>query len=165
MAYEAITTLAAAAFFAAFHVPVPLRRAGRWQMGKLEGKPARTMGVLYHLFMLPAVAALPAPLWGIAAGFMWMLMDIVLDAAGLAGTEIDAAPLRSGVHVVASVWLVTAGWTAGPVLGLIGTAHAAVFMLRLVLRANGKPYPAWVPFVSAWLNIGWMVGVAATLSI
>lgn len=164
MMFEAIGALLGAGFFAAFHVPVPHRRDGQWQMAKLQGKPARVMGVLYHICLLPAIAALPAPVWAVAAGLTWMLLDIVLDAAGLAGTDVDVAPFRSGVHVVASLWLVTAGWTAGPVMGLIGTTHAAVFMVRLVLRSQGRPYPGWVPFASAWLNIGWMVGVAITLA-
>ncbi|MGC3992841.1 MAG: hypothetical protein QM779_01705 [Propionicimonas sp.] len=158
-----IATLLAAVCFAAFHVPVPQRRGGRWALVRLEGPVTRLLGVGYHLLLLPAVAALPAPAWATAAGFAWMLLDVVLDGAELAGSTIDARPLRDGVHLLACVWLVCAGWTAGPVPGVIGTALALAFLARFGLDATRRPVPPRLLTVNALLNVAWMLAIAAVL--
>jgi hypothetical protein len=156
-------TLLAAVLFAAFHVPVPLRAGGRWEFARLHGPVTMLLGIGYHLLLLPAVAALPAPPWAVAAGFAWMLLDVVLDSAELAGAAFDARPFRDGVHVVAAVWLLGAGWTGGPVLGVLGTALGAAFLVRLALDARGRGVPAWFLNLNALLNVAWMLGVAVAL--
>lgn len=158
-----ITTLAAAVLFAGFHVPLPRRIGGKWEMAFLEKIPSRMLGVGYHLLMLPAVAALPAPHWGIAAGFAWMLLDVMLDTADLAGTPVDVRPFRKGVHVVAAVWLVSAGWSGDTLLALVGTAHAAGFMYGLFLTVKKSQIPKWLGNFSALFNILWIVSVAMAL--
>ncbi|HEY0119392.1 MAG TPA: hypothetical protein VGC04_11485 [Cellulomonas sp.] len=158
------TTLAAAVAFAAFHMPLPARRAGRWGFVRVSGMAVPLLGIAYHVLMLPAVAALPAPAWAVAAGFAWMFLDLALEGAGLAGTTIDVRSLREGVHLVACVWVLAAGWHSGPVLGVAGTLLAAAFLARLGLRAlRGEP-PAWLLSVNAALNVVWIVVVAVALA-
>ncbi|MDR1807921.1 MAG: hypothetical protein LBR33_08440 [Propionibacteriaceae bacterium] len=168
MAWAVVTTLAAAVAFAAFHIPLPGHRdgprAGRWRLRPLAGRPAHVCGLAYHALMLPAVAALPAPAWAEAAGFAWMLADMALEVAGLAGAAIDAGPIREGLHLVACLWLLGAGWSGGPELGLIGTALAAAFVARLAGRVRrGRP-AAWARHASALLNVLWIVAVAVALA-
>ncbi|MCV2394348.1 hypothetical protein OEB99_08505 [Actinotalea sp. M2MS4P-6] len=157
------TTLAAAAAFAAFHVPLPLRRDGRWVLAEVGGRPARLLGIAYHLLLLPAVAALPAPAWAVAAGFAWMLLDTMLEGAQLAGATTDVKPLRDGVHVIAMAWLIPAGLTGGGVLAVAGTALALAFAARLALAARRAPAPVWLLRLNAALNVIWMVCVAVAL--
>jgi hypothetical protein len=164
MSLTVVTTLAAALAFAAFHVPLPVRQTDRWAAQQLTGTPARGLGVAYHALMLPAVAALPAPAWAKAAGFAWMLADLVLEGAALAKTTVDAGPIREGVHLAACLWVLGAGWTGGPALGLAGTALAAAFVTRLVLRARGSRWPGWLLPLNALLNVVWIVSVAHALA-
>lgn len=164
MSSVVLTTLLAALAFAAFHVPLPRRRGGRWDLAPLHGRVAGIFGVAYHLLLLPAVTALPAPSWAVAAGLGWMVLDAVLDGAWLAGATFDARPLRDGVHLVAGVWLVAAGWTHGPGLGLAGSALTLAFVARLALDGTEQPTPAWLLRVNALLNMLWMLGVAAALA-
>ncbi len=159
----AISTLLAVLAFVAFHVPVPQRRSGRWALARLGGPIALVLGVGYHLLLLPAVAALPAPLWATAAGLAWMLLDVVIDAAELAGAQFDARPFRDGVHLLGSVWLLAAGWTGGPVLGVIGTALAAAFLIRFAIDASSRSVPSRLLTVNAFLNVAWLVAVAVVL--
>lgn len=158
------TTIAAAVAFAAFHVPVPVRRGGRWVLLRITGsRTVPVLGIAYHVLMLPAVAALPAPSWAVAAGFAWMLLDLVLEGAGLAGTTLDVRPLREGVHLAASVWVLAAGWTGGFGLALAGTGLAAAFLGRLTLRALRRQPPSWLLSVNAALNVVWIAMVAVAL--
>ncbi|TIC82756.1 hypothetical protein [Nocardioides sp. GY 10127] len=157
------TTLAALVLFAAFHVPVPLRRDGAWRAVTLTGPPAMACGIGYHLLLLPAVAALPAPPWAVAAGYAWMFADIILDAAAVAGSQLDHGPLRDGTHVVSAVWLLAAGWTNGPLTGLAGTALSLAFGVRLVAAAAGRRPDRWFFHLNAALNVVWMATVALAL--
>jgi hypothetical protein len=146
-----MTTLAAGAFFAAFHLP-----------GVTLGKRhARLCGIAYHLLMLPAVAALPAPEWARMAGYMWMLFDVILDTADMLDIQLDISRLRSGVHVVAAVWLVAGGWQNGLTLGTIGTLHAAGFLVRLALQ--GRPMPGGLRHWNSGFNLAWILGLAWVL--
>lgn len=163
MSTATATTLAALALFAAFHLPLPMRLGRRWVARQLRGVPAMVCGIGYHLLLLPAVAGLPAPEEATAAGYAWMFLDVMLDGAELGGSTIQARPLRDAVHIISSVWLLSAGWTAGPALGLIGTALAGAFLVRLSRAAAGAPIPAALLHASAALNVLWMAGVAVTL--
>ena len=147
--------LAAAVLFVSFHVPVPALS---------RGKPARLIGVAYHLLLLPAVATLPAPGWARAAGFAWMSVDVVLDGAAFAGLdERIGSSLRQGVHLLAAVWVVTAGVTVGPALGVMGCLLALAFLVRFARSGADHPSDSWIRHLNAVLNVAWFVAVAVAL--
>jgi hypothetical protein len=155
MSAVSAATLAAALLFAGFHLPVPALTTG--------GTP-RVLGIGYHLLLLPAVAALPAPDWVRAAGFAWMLIDAVLNGAALHGLpEQTGDALRQGVHVLSSLWVVGAGWSGGPGLAAASTCLALAFLTRFCLSARETPVGDWIKHVNAALNVVWMLAVALTL--
>ena len=149
-----LAAFAAAALFASFHLPIPVLSTGR---------PARLIGIGYHALLLPAVADLPAPEWARSAGFAWMLIDIVLNGAAYIGfAEKVSDPLRQGVHLLSALWVIVAGWSNGPALGVLGTLLGTVFVTRFLLTGAGHS-PSWLRYVNAGLNVAWIIGVAIVL--
>lgn len=63
-------------------------------------------GLIFHLAMLPVIAALPAPSWAKTSGFAWVVVDnmLVLLSFYSAGEEI-VTPLRMGVHLATATWI------------------------------------------------------------
>jgi hypothetical protein len=81
------------------------------------------LGVAPHLLLFPIVAALPAPPWGRAAGYGWLVVDMATDIMALNGV---AAPtfiaMRYGGHVSAALWIAVASWHtrgASRIIGLL----------------------------------------------
>jgi hypothetical protein len=150
-----VLTLLAALLFISFHLPIPLISTGR---------PARLIGVGYHLLLLPAVAALPAPEWAKAAGFGWMIIDIVLNGAAFVGLKEEIGDaLRQGVHILSALWVVAAGWTGGWYLAAAGTLLGAAFITRFIMSGMGFAQKKWLPNTNAALNVLWMITVAVAL--
>jgi len=98
---------AAAVFFIASMVVI-------FTMGlpEFEGQPPLSInlftafGLIFHLAMLPVIAALPAPAWAKASGFTWVVADNMLvmltyygDGSGI------VQPLRMGVHLATTTWI------------------------------------------------------------
>jgi len=155
MSVVSLVTLVAALAFVSFHLPIPALSTGR---------TARLIGISYHLLMLPAVAALPAPDWAKAAGFAWMLADVVLDGAAFVGLPNGTGDsLRQGVHVLSAVWVLAAGWTGGVGLAVVGTLLGIVFLARFVLSSRATPPSKWLTQINAILNGAWTVAVAIAL--
>lgn len=67
--------------------------------------------VLYHLAMLPVIAALPAPAWAKGSGFAWVAFDNVLEMMSLFGQGAElVVPLRWGIHLATATWIFGASW-------------------------------------------------------
>src|SRR6266566_2165155 len=68
-------------------------------------------GVAAHLLLFPVVAGLAAPSWAKAAGYGWLVVDIVSNVVSLAGIgDASTSAVRFGGHVVAALWIVSASW-------------------------------------------------------
>lgn len=63
-------------------------------------------GLIFHLAMLPVIAALPAPSWARASGFTWVVVDNMLILLSFYGGGADIVPpLRMGVHLATATWI------------------------------------------------------------
>lgn len=157
MSGAAIASLVAAALFASFHIDA---------LPSAHGKAARVVGIGYHVALLPAIAALPAPAWVRATGYGWMLIDTVLNGAVMTGLDDDiAGSLRQGVHILAAIWVAGAGWTGGIGLTIIGSLLAAAFLVRTWLSGTAAEPGNWLRYTNAILNVAWMVAVAIALGV
>jgi len=94
--------------------------------------------VLYHLALLPVIAALPGPAWAKASGFAWIAFDNVLEVLALFGEGADlVVPLRWGIHLAMATWILGASgaqWGAlrwigfGVALAVTGVTFAGPFL-------------------------------------
>ena len=70
------------------------------------------VGTAFHLLLLPVIAAMPAPLAGQAAGFLWVACDVIAGI-GLIWSSRDHAepaeatytPIRMAGHLFAAIWV------------------------------------------------------------
>ena len=67
---------------------------------------AGLLPIAAHLLLFPLVAALPAPSWARAAGYGWLVINMVSDIMALNGVPgVTDLPLRYGGHVAAALWI------------------------------------------------------------
>lgn len=103
--------------------------------------------LIFHLAMLPVIAALPAPTWAKASGFTWVVVDnmLVLLSFYSAGGEI-VTPLRMGVHLATATWIFGASmahvgafrWVGFlTVLAMAGVSLIGPFLGSAVTQASG----------------------------
>src|SRR3990172_1320637 len=121
-------------------------------------------GLIFHLAMLPVIAALPAPSWAKASGFTWVVVDnmLVLLSFYNAGTEL-ILPLRMGVHLATSTWIFGASmahtgalrWVGFlVVIAMAGVSLIGPFLGNAIVQASG---------LGALLLIIWIVMVGNQL--
>lgn len=137
---------------------------------EFEGQPPlpiylfTAFSLIFHLAMLPVIAALPAPSWAKASGFTWVVVDnmLVLLSFYNAGTEL-ISPLRLGVHLATATWIFGASIAhTGPlrwvgflvVIAMAGVSLIAPFLGNAVVQASGP---------GALLLIIWIVLVGSQL--
>jgi hypothetical protein len=118
-----------------------------------EGQPPlpinlfTAFGLIFHLAMLPVIAALPAPSWAKVSGFAWVVVDnmLVLLSFYGAGEEI-VTPLRMGVHLATATWIFGASMTHHGalrwvgflvVLAMAGVSLFGPFLGNVVEQASG----------------------------
>ncbi len=81
--------------------------------------------VVAHLLLFPVVAALPAPPWARAAGYGWLVIDIMTDIMALNGVaDTIYLPMRYGGHVSAALWIALASWQARGWTRIVGLVLA-----------------------------------------
>ena len=120
---------------------------------EFEGAPPLSVnlftlfGLIFHLAMLPVIAAVPAPTWAKASGFTWVVVDNMLVLLSLynAGGEI-VMPLRMGVHIATATWIFGASmsntgalrWVGFLViLAMAGVSLMGPFLGSAVVQASG----------------------------
>jgi len=115
---------------------------------RYEGTPSlpiilfTAFGLIFHLAMLPVIAALPAPAWAKASGFTWVVADnmLVMLTFYNAGSEI-VQPLRMGVHLATATWILGASWNQTGAFRWIGLlvvlAMAGISLIGPFLGSNG----------------------------
>ena len=71
-------------------------------------KISNVLGIFFHLAALLVVGRMPAPEWAKAAGYGWLVLDILCGAMIINDVPHSIAwPIRLGGHIFAGVWLVT----------------------------------------------------------
>ena len=83
------------------------------------------LAVAEHLLLFPIVAALPAPRWGKAAGYGWLVVDMATDIMQLNGVPaLIYLTLRYGGHISSALWAASASWQARGALRVVGLLYA-----------------------------------------
>lgn len=138
------------------------------------------VGIAVHLVLFPVVAALPAPGWARAAGYGWLVIDIVANTASIGRTStgstgetpepaeirggigVNADAIRRGGHVVAALWIATASLQSGGALALaiIGIPLALILTIEALLH---DWLPDWSLAPAMVLLIAWLVLVGVAL--
>ena len=127
---------------------------------------------LFHLSLLPVIAALPAPEWARGSGYAWVVVDNVIVFMSYFGVGADlGTPMRMGVHVAAATWLVGAGGAASGGFRWVGWAGAFAFVVVSTIapivgsaQANQMLGPAGVLLVTWLVMAGGRLGRAVTAS-
>ena len=108
---------------------------------------------LFHLSLLPVVAALDAPQWAKGSGYAWIVVDNVLVFMSYFGVGAElVTPMRWGVHLATATWIAGASALAPAAMKWVGWAGALAFV--------GASFAG--PFVGA-ANAGQTLGPAALL--
>ena len=119
-------------------------------------------GALSHLALLPVVAALPAPAWAQACGYMWIGIDVMLNVAAINGADAGVVTaLRLGGHVPAALWIAVAARGPGGAVGVVGVVLGALLMGHAFVSQWLPPWVLFIPFV---LIPVWLVLVGRWLS-
>src|SRR4029079_7634451 len=84
---------------------------------------------IFHLSLLPIVAALDAPAWAKGSGYAWIVVDNVIVFVGYFGVGADLViPMRWGVHIAAATWIFGASASAAGAIRIAGWLAAAAFV-------------------------------------
>ncbi len=112
------------------------------------------LGVLFHLSILFLVSRLEAAPWAKAAGYGWVVLDVLSGILTINAVEYDTAwAVRLGAHVLAGVWIVASSlvshsWpvlVVGVLTGgwLAGYSFVAPFLPEVFLRPAGIMILVW----------------------
>jgi hypothetical protein len=139
-------------FFLPIFVVFALPQIGRW---------GEYTGFVFHLSLFLLVAKLDAPDWAKAAGYGWLIIDVMTGVLVLNGVPHAIADyIRFSGHIFAGIWIVTAslqGSTAVKITGTIaGTwmtlyTFASPFLPPTYLGPAGLFLVAWLGLI-AWQN-------------
>jgi len=70
----------------------------------IEAEALALLAVAEHLILFPVVATLPAPNWGRAVGYGWLVLDIATDIMQLNGADkLTYLTLRYGANIAAAL--------------------------------------------------------------
>jgi len=114
-------------------------------------------GLIFHLAMLPVIAALPSPSWAKASGFAWVVTDNILVMLSFSGQGGDInLPLRWGVFIALATWIFGASWAQNGAFRWVGLLVA----IALVGGSFGGPFAGEAaeklivpsgPFLVTWI--------------
>ena len=89
---------------------------------------------LFHLSLLPVVAALDAPGWAKGSGYAWIAVDNVVVFMGYFGVGAELiVPMRWGIHLAAATWIFGASIGARGAERAIGSLTALAFVVASLL--------------------------------
>jgi hypothetical protein len=112
--------------------------------------------IAFHLLLFPVIAALPAPDWGRAAGYGWLVVDIATSVMTVNGVPFDTTTaLRLGGHIAACLWVASAAWSTRGWTRGIGFALVVALGLYSFI-APYVPAPAIMPamlLLTVWVVI------------
>jgi hypothetical protein len=118
-------------------------------------------GILFHLAMFLLVYRLVAPDWAKAAGYGWLVLDVMTGVLTLNHVPHNIADfVRLGGHIFAGIWLATAslsGSRSVQIIGLIvavllgGYSFISPFVSPIVIAPTAPLLLIWLGIV-AWQN-------------
>ena len=118
-------------------------------------------GILFHLAIFLLVPRLAAPDWAKAAGYGWLVLDVMTGVLTLNAVPHDIADyVRLGGHIFAGIWIFTASLSGsrsmqivGIILGGLLFAYTFVspFLPMAVLAPNALLFLVWLGII-AWQN-------------
>lgn len=118
-------------------------------------------GILFHLALFLLVAKLEAPEWARAAGYGWLILDVMTGVLTLNGVPHEIYDfVRLGGHIFGGIWIATAslsGSSPVKVVGLItgiylsGFSFVSPFLPLKVLGPNAILVLLWLAII-AWQN-------------
>ncbi|WP_407542512.1 hypothetical protein Q0M94_23255 (plasmid) [Deinococcus radiomollis] len=118
-------------------------------------------GILFHLAMFFLVAKLPAPDWAKAAGYGWLVLDVMTGVLTLNHVPHATADfVRLGGHVFAGIWLVTSALSGSRPYKIIGVLTGAwlggytflsPFLPMTVIGPTAIFFLIWLGII-AWQN-------------
>jgi len=118
-------------------------------------------GILFHLALFLLVAKIEAPEWARAAGYGWLVLDVMTGVLTLNGVPHEIYDfVRLGGHIFGGIWIATAslsGSTPVKVIGLVtgiylsGFTFVSPFLSLKVLGPNAILVLVWLAII-AWQN-------------
>ena len=118
-------------------------------------------GILFHLALFLLVAKLEAPDWAKAAGYGWLILDVMTAVLTLNGVPHEIYDyVRLGGHIFGGIWFVTASLSGSrpvQVVGVIngvwlsGFTFASPFLPLKVLGPTSILTLVWLAII-AWQN-------------
>jgi hypothetical protein len=118
-------------------------------------------GILFHLALFLLVAKLEAPEWARAAGYGWLVLDVMTAVLTLNGVPLEIYTyVRLGGHIFGGIWIATASLSGSrpvKIVGLItgvylsGFTFVATFLPIQVLGPNAILVLVWLAII-AWQN-------------
>lgn len=119
------------------------------------------VAVLFHLALFPVVAASRVPGWAKAAGYGWLVTDIVSNIMAINGVaDTMTTPLRLGGHIPAAIWIGTWALEARGAVRWTGLP-LAIWLFAYSFLAPWVPGSAFMPAIV--LMIGWLISVGVSL--
>ncbi|GHO47718.1 hypothetical protein [Ktedonospora formicarum] len=113
------------------------------------------LGVAEHLLLFPVIATLPAPRWGRAAGYGWLVIDMATEIMQLNGaTKIVYLTLRYGGHIAAALWTASASWQLKGAFRIIGVLYAVDLVIYSFVAFVPLSFLILLPsliFLPVWL--------------
>ena len=120
-------------------------------------------GILFHLALFLLVAKLEAPEWARAAGYGWLVLDVMAGVLTLDGVPHEIYDfIRLGGHIFGGIWIATASLsgslpvkTVGLISGvwLFAFTFASPFLPLTVLGPTSPLILAWLAIL-AWQDGG-----------
>ncbi|MBV7388156.1 hypothetical protein KRX11_05760 [Pasteurellaceae bacterium TAE3-ERU1] len=117
-------------------------------------------GIFFHLALFFLVARLDAPVWGKAAGYGWLLLDVTVGVMTLNHVSLDIAmPIRLGGHIFAGIWLMSCSYRGSWLVRVLGFITGLwLFGFTFVAPALQLPMAALAP--ASLMTIVWLAVVA-----
>jgi hypothetical protein len=119
------------------------------------------LAILFHLSVFLLVARLPAPEWARAAGYGWLILDVVASVLTLNHVPPPIGEhVRLGGHIFAGIWMVAVslpGSALFRIVGVIAGAWLALFTFgspvlpRVLLAPDAIACLIWYGLI-AWQN-------------
>ncbi len=118
-------------------------------------------GIFFHLAIFLLVAKLEAPEWAKAAGYGWLVLDVMTGVLTLNGVPYEIYNfVRLGGHIFGGIWIATASLSGsrpmmivGVITGVYLSAYTFVspFVSMKVLGPNAILVLVWLAII-AWQN-------------
>ena len=116
-------------------------------------------GILFHLAILFLISRMDAPGWGKAAGYGWIVLDVLSGVLTINGVPMDIAwPVRLAGHILAGTWIVTTSVLSRSrsvaALGIVTGLWLGLYTFVATVLPTAFLYP------SGLLLIGWLALLA-----